>query len=43
MICVISPVHMVINSKLGVMNSKQRRSIRFRNKTLKQGGTTSEN
>ena len=32
-ICVISPVHMVINFKLGIMiNSKQRRRIRFRNK-----------
>ena len=32
-ICVISPVHMVINFKLGIMiNPKQRRRIRFRNK-----------
>ena len=32
-ICVISPVHMVINFKLGIMiNAKQRRRIRFRNK-----------
>ena len=32
-ICVISPVHMVINFRLGIMiNSKQRRGICFRNK-----------
>ena len=32
-VCVISPVHMVINFELGIMiNSKQRRRTRFRNK-----------
>ena len=34
-ICVISPVHMVIHFKLGIMiNSKQRRRIRFRTRDI---------